>query len=98
MSCQGFPPFLVTKYTYLLHFQRHCGHSILYDKDSIDSMFDYPETSMAPTILITEIHPTNTISPNIALSEFPLMESTPTTQEKTTTPNNGDEFFWDTLS
>ena len=43
---------------------------------------------MASTIIITETQLTNTLSPNIALSDFPLMETTPTTQEKNTTTNS----------
>ena len=52
MFFQGFPPFLVIKYSDLLHFQHWCGRSVLYDKDSIDSIYDYLENYMSPTILI----------------------------------------------
>ena len=43
-------------------------------------------------------HPKNTLSTNIVLSGFPLLETTPTTQERTTTPNNDAIVAWDTLS
>ena len=39
---------------------------------------------MAPTMLLTH----NTLSPNIALSEFTLLETTQTTQEIITTTTN----------
>ena len=51
MSFQYFPPFLGTKYSNFLHFQK-CGHSVLYDKDYIDSNYNYLETSVAHTILL----------------------------------------------
>ena len=53
---------------------------------------------MVPTILITSTHPTNAISPNIALSDLSILESTQTTQDKTTTPNNAAAVKWDKLS
>ena len=89
MACQGFPTFLGTKYYYFFHFQHQhqLGFSVLYDEYYI---YDYLDTSMAPTILLTEIHPTNKLSPNIVLSDFTLLETTLTTQKKTTTPNNDD--------
>ena len=65
MACQGFTPFLGTKYFDYLHIQRQCVCSVIYEKDSIQSIYDYLETSMAPTILINIIHPANNISPNI---------------------------------
>ena len=43
---------------------------------------------MFPTTLIIETPSTNTLSPNIALSEFPFMESTQPTQYKTIYPAN----------
>ena len=43
---------------------------------------------MAPTIIFTEKYPTNALSPNITLSDFLLLETTPNTQGKTTTPNS----------
>ena len=52
---------------------------------------------MAPTIIQTETHSTSTLSPKNALSYFTLMETTPTTQEKTTTLNNYYTVSWDTL-
>ena len=63
MDCQVFPPFSGTKYSNFLHFQRHCGCSVIYDKESIDWIYDYIETSMDPAILMTETNPTNTLSP-----------------------------------
>ena len=53
---------------------------------------------MSPTILLTETRPTNHLSPNISLSEFPIIESTPIIQDKTTTPNNASEDAWSTLA
>ena len=88
MTCQGFPAFLWTKYSNFLHFQCQCGRSVIYYKYSKDSIYDYLETSIAPTILIIETQPNNPISPNVALSDFPLLENPPTTQERTMTPNN----------
>ena len=82
MACQGFLTFLGTKYSDLLHFQHQCILSVLYDKDSIDSIYDYVETSMNPTILLTKTYLTNTLSPNINLSYLPLLETIPMTQEK----------------
>ena len=38
------------------------------------------------------------ISPNVYLSELLLLETTPTNQEKTTTPKNYVTVAWDTLS
>ena len=52
---------------------------------------------MAPTILLTETHPTNTFSPNIDLYEFPLLETTPTTQEELATPYNAATVAWTKL-
>ena len=40
MACQGFPPFLGTNYSEFLHFQRQCGRSVLYEKYSIESIYD----------------------------------------------------------
>ena len=98
MACQGFLPFLGTKFSDLLHFQHQCGHSVLYDKESIDSIYDYLETDMDPTIIITKTHPNNTLSPNISVYDFNLLETTPTTQERTTISNNGAAVSWATLS
>ena len=53
-TCQGFPPFIVTKYYDFLHFQRQYDRSVIYGKYYIDSIFDYLETYMAHTILLTE--------------------------------------------
>ena len=53
---------------------------------------------MAPTILLTKLHPTNTLPPNIALSDFPLLETTPTSLDKTTTPNNAAAVAWAKLA
>ena len=52
---------------------------------------------MDPTILLTETYPNNIISPNISLSEFPLLETTPKTQERTMTHNHAAAVDWDTL-
>ena len=40
MACQGFPTFIGTKYSDFLHFQGQCGCSVIYDKYSIDSIYD----------------------------------------------------------
>ena len=53
---------------------------------------------MSPTILLTETNTTNKLSPNIALSNFTLLETNPTTQEITTTLNNAAAVEWATLS
>ena len=98
MDFQDFPPFLGTKYSDFIHFHHQCGCSVLYEKYSRDPIFGYLETSMAPTILLTETPPTNTLSHNIALSEFPILESTKTTQDTTTTPYNATSVSWSTLS
>ena len=72
MAYQGFPPFLGTKYSDSLNFQRQCSCSVLHDKDFTDHIYDYLDTSMVPTIILTETLTTNKISPNIALSDFLL--------------------------
>ena len=97
-TCQGFSPFIVTKYYDFLHFQRQYHRSCLCGKYYIDSIYDYPETSMAHTILLTETQPSNTLSTNIYFSEFPLLETTPTTHDKTTNPNNAAAVSWATIS
>ena len=79
MACQDFTISIGTKYSNLLHFQRQCGRSVLYDKYSIYSIYYYLETSISPTIIISETHPTNTLSTDPALSNFTLLETTPTT-------------------
>ena len=53
---------------------------------------------MAAPVLLTETHPTNKISPNIDLYDFPLLETTPNTQDKTDTPNSSAAVAWATLS
>ena len=52
---------------------------------------------MTPTKIITETQPTNKISPRIDLSDFTLLETTPTNQDKKTTPNNAAEVACATL-
>ena len=98
MACQGFPPFLGTNYTNFLHFKRQYCSSVLYYKDSIDSIYDYLEASMAPTIFLTETLPTNTISHYISLSDFPILESTQTNQDKNNSPFSAAAVAWSTLS
>ena len=53
---------------------------------------------MAPNIFITETQTANTISPKISLSDFPILYPTPTTQDKTSTPNSYAAVSWATLS
>ena len=53
---------------------------------------------MVPTILLIETHPNNTLSPNIALPDSPLLKNTPTIQVKTTTSNNAAAVAWAKLS
>ena len=53
---------------------------------------------MAPTTFLTKIHSNNTISPNIDLSDFPILESTQTIQDTTTSPSNATVVSWDTLA
>jgi hypothetical protein len=75
MTCTGFAPFLGAKYSDFLHFQRANGRDILYESESLGSIFDYLETSKAPSVLTSE-HPTSTPSaphraPFIATQECP---------------------------
>ena len=53
---------------------------------------------MEPTILLSEPPPTKTHSPNIALSELSILDSTLTTQETTTSLINAAAFTWYALS
>ena len=53
---------------------------------------------MDPTLILTETYPNNTLPPNIALSEFKLLETTPTTQEIITNPKNIAAVSWDKLA
>ena len=58
---------------------------------------------MDPTTLLTKTTSTNTfspntISPNVALHEFPILESTQTTQDKNTSPANSTVVSWATLA
>ena len=53
---------------------------------------------MAPNILLTETQPSNTLSPNISLSDFSLPETNPTTHDRTTTPNTDAAVACDTLA
>ena len=58
---------------------------------------------MDPTTLLTKTTSTNTfspntISPNVALHEFPILESTQTTQDKNNYPFNAAAVAWSTLS
>ena len=92
MVYQGFTPFIGTKYSDILHFQGQCGRSVIYDKESIYYIYDYLETSLAPTIILTKTQP------NIDLSEFPILETTPITEERTNTLNNDAAVFWDTIT
>ena len=52
---------------------------------------------MAPTMLITESQTNITLSPNIGLYDFPLLENTTTNQKRTTNPNNAATAAWDKL-
>ena len=54
MAYQGLPPCIGTKYSKFLHFKCQLIISVLYDKDYIDSIYDYLETSKAPTTLLTK--------------------------------------------
>ena len=49
---------------------------------------------MAPTILLTETTLNNNLSPKINLYDLPILKSTQTNQEKTTTPINASEVAW----
>ena len=53
---------------------------------------------MAPTTLLTETPSTNTLSPNISLSEFHILEFTQRTQYTTTSLANASSVDWDTLA
>ena len=98
MACQVFPPFLGIKYSYFLRFWCQCVRQVLYDKDYIFSIYNYLETSKEPTALLTKTPCTNTLPPNIALFDFPILKSTQQTQDETTSPDNPTTVSWDTLS
>ena len=53
---------------------------------------------MPTDIILTETESTNTLLPNFALSNFLLLDTTQTIQDKINTPNNADAVAWATLA
>ena len=53
---------------------------------------------MPTNIILTETESTNTLLPNFALSNFLLLDTTQTIQDKINTPNNADAVAWATLA
>ena len=98
MACQGFPPFLTTKYSNFIDFQRQCDLSVLHDKDSLGSLYNYLETSKAPTTLLTKIISTVNSAPYIAMYDLPTLSSTSPAQYPSTPHDNVTSVAWSTLS
>ena len=73
MACQGFTLFIGTKYSNFLHFKCQCGCSVIYDKDSIDSIYNYNDTHMDHTAPLNEKPSTNTLLTNIDLYDLPIL-------------------------
>ena len=66
MACQAPLLFFGIKYSNFLHFHCQFFLSVLYEKDSIEYIYDYVENPVASTNLLGETPSTNTLSPNIA--------------------------------
>ena len=97
MACQGFPPFIGTKYSNFLNFQLKHGHSVIYEKDSLNYLYGYLETSKAPTTLIPKTSSTSNNSPYIAIYDFPTLAPTQPPQDASTSPSNATYVSWATF-